>query len=79
MAILLKDLVKNPELLDRVWTKNETNLCGNDCGQKLSFVTGLHPMKKDGKEVVVCDDCFYDELGKLVEEHPIPSAGIRRG
>ncbi len=78
MAIALKDLVKNPNLLDEVWDKNETNLCGNGCGQKLTFLTGFRQMKKDGKEITVCDDCFFDELGKLVEEHPIPSAGFRR-
>jgi predicted amidophosphoribosyltransferase len=25
-----------------------------------------------------CEDCPYEALGKLVEEHPISSAGFRR-
>jgi hypothetical protein len=24
-----------------------------------------------------CEDCYFDELGKLVEEHPIGIPGVR--
>jgi hypothetical protein len=33
--------------------------------------------KIDGKPVH--DECFYEELGKLVEASPIIAAGLRRG
>ena len=32
-----------------------------------------------GKQVPVCSDCFYDELGKGVEEHPIHGGAPHRG
>jgi tRNA(Ile2) C34 agmatinyltransferase TiaS len=63
MAIWLKDLAKDPTLLDRVWTRPKPvcSKCGSD-----EIIGGE------------CQDCYYDALGKLVEEHPIPSGGIRR-
>jgi len=30
---------------------------------------GGEPKKIDGKPT--CEDCYYDELGKVIEEHPI--------
>jgi hypothetical protein len=80
MAFTLKELAQNPSLLRDLRARcNESKpLCGNGCGQALNFSSGRNPMKKNGKDILACDDCFYDELGKLVEEHPIPSAGFRR-
>lgn len=40
------------------------------CRKPLTMMTGRQPMD-DG---IACDDCYYDALGALIEEHP-----IRRG
>jgi hypothetical protein len=62
MAFFLNDIAKDPALLDKV---RAPKLVCKACGSEAVY----------GGE---CEDCAYDELGKLVEEHPIPSAGIRR-
>jgi len=62
MGIPLKDIAKDPTLLDRLGRSKPVCV---ECGSVEIY----------GGE---CQDCYYDALGKLVEEHPIPSAGIRR-
>ncbi len=44
--------------------------CGEPLGPRLDGVRHT----KNGKEV--CDDCYFDQLGKFVDEHPI---GVGRG
>ena len=40
----------------------------NKCGTTIQeFLTGKHNVE----EGVNCDECFFDELGKIVESHPI--------
>lgn len=77
MTIYLKDLIKNPRLLDELrenQPKRGPCCCG--CGILLQeTITGRRPMP--GGEG--CSDCYYESLGELVESHPIVSAGIRRG
>lgn len=43
------------------------NNCGK-CGITIQeFLTGKHSVE----EGVYCDECFFDELGELVEKYPI--------
>lgn len=73
MVLLLKDLAENPALLDTLWTKRES-CC--KCGVALQeTITGKRRTPKGD----ACSDCFYDLLGEAVEQHPIASAGKRRG
>ena len=75
MAIKGSDLVNMTK--EEIWlamTPAELRNC-SVCGKSLF-----------GREVVTCplgrmhEDCYYDELGKLVEEHPIvnPERLVRR-
>jgi hypothetical protein len=69
MAFLLKDLAENPALLDDLRATVPRPVCALclEDSDVVGRITGG-----------MCEDCRYDGLGKLVEEHPIPSAGIRR-
>lgn len=49
--------------------------CAGDCGTDLTTVSGRHRLE-DGS---YCDDCYYEKLGELVEQHPIVSPRVRRG
>jgi hypothetical protein len=69
MAILLKDLMENPNLL-----VTEGPKCPH-CGVLLQeTITG----KRMIGEEEVCSDCYYERLGDLVEQHPITSGRIPR-
>ena len=73
MPIYLKDLAKNPRLLSDLRTEHQ-RCC--KCEVKLQeTVTGKRPTP-DGP---ACSDCYYDGLGEEIEQHPLGSAGIRRG
>ena len=73
MAIFLKDLIKNPRLFDDLSTA-QPKCCR--CGVELQeTITG----KRSIPNGEACSDCYYEELGKLVEQHPLVSAGFRRG
>lgn len=50
------------------------NLCAGACGTELDIMSGRHECK-DG---TYCDDCYYERLGELVEQHPIVSPRVRR-
>lgn len=70
MAIPLRELIKNPGLLDEEGPK-----CPH-CGVVLKeTVTG----KRRLGDADVCSDCYYEKLGELVEEHPITTGRVRRG
>jgi hypothetical protein len=74
MAFYLKDLAENPQLLRDLRARADAHRCV-ECDTPLQeTLTGKRQIA--GKDA--CSDCFYDELGKLVEEHPIASAGKRR-
>ena len=46
-----------------------------DCGRLLQeSVTGCRPSEHG----FLCSDCYYESLGKLIEEHPITSPRGRR-
>lgn len=50
--------------------------CGS-CGCRLQgAITGRNPVEGKG---FVCDDCFYGELGDILEAFPVGGLGIRRG
>lgn len=51
------------------------NLCAGGCGTGLDILSGRHELK-DGS---YCDDCYYEKLGELVEQHPITSPRVRHG
>jgi hypothetical protein len=73
MVLLLKDLAENPELLDAVWANQES--C-RKCGVALQeTITG----KRKTPAGAACSDCYYELLGEVIEQHPIASAGKRRG
>jgi len=51
-------------------------ICGNpECGRELD-ATELQKepryMLSDGKRILVCSDCYFGDLGKIVESYPIP-------
>lgn len=55
MAIFLKDLIENPNLLK-----------------------DLRPEPRKPSQHEIDEDRYYEELGELIEQHPIVSAGVRR-
>jgi hypothetical protein len=65
MAIMLSDLIEDPTLLDA--EREPSQLCA--CGVALTFLTGRNPTPKG----LACDDCYYEQLGAVVEAHPIAS------
>jgi len=73
MVLYLKDLAENPRLLEELRTRVES--CSK-CGVPLQeTITGKRQLESGD----ACSDCFYGVLGDAVEEHPIASAGTRRG
>lgn len=38
-------------------------------------ITGKRPTPKGS----ACSDCYYEQLGNVVEQHPIVTARVRRG
>ena len=78
MSFSLEELARNPDLLKQFRARH-AQPCEGGCGQNLSgTLTGRNIVNFDGKEIEVCDDCFYGMLGEVVEQYPIVSAGIRR-
>jgi len=73
MPIYLKDLVDRPDLL-RNLRHEEPRCC--ECGVVLHETTTGKRQTPKGES---CSDCYYELLGKEIENHPIASAGIRRG
>ena len=73
MAIYLEDLIKDPQRFEELSTKQPR--CCNCDVELHESITG----KRTTPEGEACSDCYYQLLGELVEEHPIVSAGLRRG
>ena len=73
MAIYLKDLIKDPRLLDDLRTKQP--LCCKCKVELQETITG----KRTTPNGEACSDCYYEEIGELIEQNPIVSAGFRRG
>ena len=79
MRLTLKQLLDRPELLTQAREADEkaanVEKCAH-CGVALQeTITGKRPTP-DGD---ACSDCYYEELGELIEQHPIVSGGNRRG
>ncbi len=73
MNISLSDLVAAPEKLSDL--KLSIQKCPS-CGVVLQeTITGKRPTPKGPS----CSDCYYEQLGESVEEHPITTARVRRG
>ena len=75
MAVPLKDLINRaPEELKEFFNlkKQECVYCGVPLQET---ITG----KRHTDSGDACSDCYYAELGKIIENHPIVSPGIHRG
>ena len=73
MAITLKELIQNRDLLTQM--EAEQQRCPY-CGVVLQeTITGKRPTPKGE----ACSDCYYEQLGEAVEQHPIVSGRVGRG
>jgi hypothetical protein len=73
MAIRLTRLIKNPNLLRKL--EAEQQQCCY-CGVLLQeTITG----KRKAPAGEACSDCYYEKLGKGIEQNPIASGRVRRG
>jgi hypothetical protein len=73
MLILLKDLIKDPSRLGELQLQRRGCACCNTDLQET--VTGRRRSPKGD----VCSDCYFEQLGEVVEESPISTARVRRG
>ncbi len=72
MALTMKEIRLNPALVHNLYSS--TGKC-NTCDVSLQeTVTGKRHI--DGAEY--CSDCYYEEVGAVVEESAIGTARIRR-
>jgi hypothetical protein len=66
MALTIRELLDNPERASELYLDAETCV---DCKIPLqSMVTGKISIP-GGK--YICEDCFYEEIGKEIDNHPI--------
>ncbi len=70
MTIHLTDLLGNPNLLNKL-RGTDRSLSIDDLEHDLP-INERHPMNPSR-------DAEFAKLGELIEKHPIPSAGFRRG
>lgn len=49
--------------------------CNGNCGNNVNFVNGCN-RTSDG---LLCDDCYYERLGEIVEQCPIGIPRMHRG
>ncbi|MFA5997073.1 MAG: hypothetical protein WC791_01135 [Candidatus Paceibacterota bacterium] len=70
MAQTLKQFMENPP-------PATVELCGCGCKKPLEMndPLGPHWMKVDGERVLVNEDCYFDEIGKFIDDHPIGGLG----
>jgi hypothetical protein len=67
MGLALKDLIKNPASLRASLGQSQ---CCSHCGVILhEAITG----KRHTPGGISCSDCYFDQLGEGVEQHPITS------
>jgi hypothetical protein len=55
--------------------ENKPINCCVKCKEHLTESTGRNKTAYG----LMCDDCYYEALGKLIEEHPIGVPGTHRG
>ena len=73
MAISLSELIADPAKMDEKVQDQAT--CAY-CGVLLQeTITGSRKAPK-GR---ACSDCYYEEIGKGIEENPVASGKVRRG
>ena len=71
MPLTLKEVAADPALLQR-----KSGQCCAACGVLLQeTITG----KRRTRRGEVCSDCYYEQLGEAIDDHPIASARVRRG
>ncbi len=72
MPIYLADVLKNPDVLRHPATEHKCCTCGVPLQET---ITG----KRKTSGGFACSDCYYELLGREVEERPLSSGGVRRG
>lgn len=73
MAISLQALIDDPSLLARIGMPGrECSGCGNPIRH---FLTGANKVGSD----LLCDDCYYGEVGRELGQHPVCTLRVRRG
>jgi hypothetical protein len=73
MAIALTELIEHPEKVDELVQAQEH--CAY-CGVLLQeTITGNRKTPR-GR---ACSDCYYEQIGEGIEQHPIVSGKVRRG
>ena len=73
MAIAIKQLIEHRSLLPGIEANRQ---CCCYCGVLLQeTITGRECAPKGE----ACIDCYYEELGEGVEQHPVVTGRVRRG
>jgi hypothetical protein len=72
MPIYLSDLDDDPEVLMRSLHEENCTSCQVPLQET---ITG----KRRTGDGYMCSDCYYDTMGREIEQRPLGSAGVRRG
>jgi hypothetical protein len=73
MAILLTELIENPnKLANLVQTQSACAYCGVLLQEA---ITG----SRKTPHGQACSDCYYEQIGEGIEQHPAVSGKVRRG
>ena len=73
MAISLTELIENPEKVDElVLAQAHCSYCGVLLQET---ITG----NRKAPLGQACSDCYFEQIGKGIEEHPAVSGKVRRG
>lgn len=73
MSIPLTELIENPDRVERlVRTRSTCAYCGIVLQEA---ITGNRKTPKGQ----ACSDCYYEQIGEGIEQHPIASGKVRRG
>ena len=80
MAIKLTDLINNPKVRREFFRRAGANaprccICKEPFTEAQKQAEEIH-QTKDGP---ACSDCYFEALGKAIEEHPICSPRVHRG
>jgi protein-arginine kinase activator protein McsA len=72
MPIYLKDVLANPAILAGSAHDQKCRSCNVTLQET---ITG----KRKTRAGFVCSDCYYEQIGAEIDQHPIGSGGFRRG